>query len=123
MSKTPNVVKGTNKEGLVEILDLLQKDLVICEKALAEYLETKRLAFPRFYFVSSADLLDILSNGNQADLVIRHLTKLFDSIAKLKFNETDQPNEKVALGMIAKDGEYVPFHGTCDCTGPVSIKY
>lgn len=71
MSKTPNVVKGTNKEGLVEKLDSLQKDLVLCEKALAEYLETKRLAFPRFYFVSSADLLDILSNGNQAELVIR----------------------------------------------------
>lgn len=71
MSKTPNVVKGTNKEGLVEKLDGLQNDLIICEKALAEYLETKRLAFPRFYFVSSADLLDILSNGNQADLVIR----------------------------------------------------
>lgn len=71
MSLTPNVVKGTNKDGLVEKLDGLQNDLVICEKALAEYLETKRLAFPRFYFVSSADLLDILSNGNQADLVIR----------------------------------------------------
>lgn len=71
MSKTPNVVKGTNKEGLVEKLDGLQKDLTICEKALAEYLETKRLAFPRFYFVSSADLLDILSNGNQAELVIK----------------------------------------------------
>ncbi|CAG4954204.1 unnamed protein product [Colias eurytheme] len=121
MSKTPNVVKGTNKEGLVAILDSLQKDLIICEKALAEYLETKRLAFPRFYFVSSADLLDILSNGNQAELVIRHLTKLFDSIAKLKFGENDKPEAKMAAGMIAKDGEYVPFHGICDCSGAVEI--
>ncbi|KAJ8736094.1 hypothetical protein PYW08_006750 [Mythimna loreyi] len=121
MAKTPNVVKGTNKEGLVEHLDSIQQDLIICEKALAEYLETKRLAFPRFYFVSSADLLDILSNGNQADLVIRHLTKLFDSIAKLKFIDDQKPGEKVASGMIAKDGELVPFHGSCDCTGAVEI--
>lgn len=50
------------------------------------------------------------------------MTKLFDSIAKLKFIESDKPGEKVSSGMIAKDGEYVPFHGTCDCTGPVSHK-
>lgn len=71
MAKTPNVVKGTNKEGLVQKLDIIQKELILCEKALAEYLETKRLAFPRFYFVSSADLLDVLSNGNAPELVCR----------------------------------------------------
>lgn len=49
---------------MYERLESIQEELTKCEKALAEYLETKRLAFPRFYFVSSADLLDILSNGN-----------------------------------------------------------
>lgn len=80
MSKTPNVVQATNQEGLVKVLDDLQKQLTLCEKALAEYLETKRLAFPRFYFVSSADLLDVLSNGNQPELVAKYETRNLVSI-------------------------------------------
>ncbi|XP_071447818.1 dynein beta chain, ciliary [Hetaerina americana] len=117
MSKTPNVVVGTNRPGLKERLEGLQKHLTLCEKALAQYLETKRLAFPRFYFVSSADLLDILSNGNQPELVTRHLTKLFDSMAKLRFAH----EIKVAVGMLAKDGEFVEFDNTCNCGGPVEV--
>lgn len=119
MSKKSNVVESTNRAGLCERLEGLQKELVLCEKALAEYLETKRLAFPRFYFVSSADLLDILSNGIQPEFVVKHLTKLFDSIAKLKFKPADETNPMRALGMIAKDGEYVEFSEPADVNGPV----
>nr|CAD7197237.1 unnamed protein product [Timema douglasi] len=117
--KTPNVVEATNKTGLIRQLEVLQGELTLCEKALAEYLETKRLAFPRFYFVSSADLLDVLSNGNQPQVVARQLTKLFDSMAHLKFipDEAGQLTKK-SLGMIAKDGEYVEFDHECDCSGP-----
>jgi dynein heavy chain len=43
----------------VEKLEIIQSQLSLCEKALAEYLETKRLAFPRFYFASSNDLVPI----------------------------------------------------------------
>ena len=64
VESTPNVVKATNRKRLYEELEDIQKRLAVCEKALAEYLETKRLAFPRFYFISSSDLLDILSKGN-----------------------------------------------------------
>ncbi|KAL6263152.1 hypothetical protein P5V15_005953 [Pogonomyrmex californicus] len=119
MAKTPNVIEATNKDGLVSALDVLQKELVLCEKALAEYLETKRLAFPRFYFVSSSDLLDILSNGNQPEIVAKHLTKLFDSMARLNFDDKDASLKRV-LGMFAKDGEYVEF-ANCEmiCEGAV----
>ena len=93
--------------GLVDKLEIIQSQLSLCEKALAEYLETKRLAFPRFYFASSIDLLDILSNGNQPLKVAKHLTKLFDSMAKLKLKEGPDCNK--AYAMIAKDGEQVGF--------------
>lgn len=73
MSKTPKVIEATNEPGLIKHLDELQGHLTLCEKALAEYLETKRLAFPRFYFVSAADLLNILSNGNNPDQVVRYV--------------------------------------------------
>ncbi|KAF1507297.1 Dynein heavy chain 17, axonemal, partial [Eudyptula minor] len=120
--KTPNVIEATNKPGLYDKLEALQKRLALCEKALAEYLETKRLAFPRFYFVSSADLLDILSNGNEPVEVSRHLPKLFDSLAKLKFKMSPARKPlKVALGMFSRDEEYVPLDGDCDLSGQVEV--
>ncbi len=36
-----------------------------------DYLETKRIAFPRFYFVAPADLLDILSKGSDPQAILR----------------------------------------------------
>ena len=36
-----------------------------------DYLEMKRIAFPRFYFVAPTDLLDILSKGSDPQLVLR----------------------------------------------------
>jgi dynein heavy chain len=117
---TTNVVAATNQPNLFEKLEAIQGELTICEKALAEYLETKRLAFPRFYFVSSADLLDILSNGQNPPVVSRHLTKLFDSMAKLKFKKDDSGEElKYALAMTSKEDEEVDFPKECDCNGQV----
>ena len=58
-----NCVAACNQEGLFNKLEEQQGELEICEKALADFKESKRRAFPRFYFVSSNDLLDILSNG------------------------------------------------------------
>ncbi|XP_004592923.2 dynein axonemal heavy chain 17 [Ochotona princeps] len=120
--KTPNVVEATNKPGLYDKLEVLKKSLAMCEKALAEYLETKRLAFPRFYFVSSADLLDILSNGNDPVEVSRHLSKLFDSLCKLKFQlDASEKPLKVGLGMYSKEDEYMDFDQECDLSGQVEV--
>ncbi|KAH0629591.1 hypothetical protein JD844_011790, partial [Phrynosoma platyrhinos] len=118
--KTPNVVEATNKPGLYEKLEDIQNRLSLCEKALAEYLDTKRLAFPRFYFISSADLLDILSNGTNPQLVQRHLSKLFDNMAKMKFQlDSDHTPNKLGIGMYSKEEEYVDFSEPCDCSGQV----
>lgn len=112
----PNVLVVTKKPHLHKNMEEILSELVLCEKALNNYLETKRLVYPRFYFISSTDLLDILSNGNDPHAVGKHLTKLYDSIKKLKYTE----NSLIALGMYSKDhDEYVGFSAACNCSGKV----
>ncbi|ESO12478.1 hypothetical protein HELRODRAFT_155577 [Helobdella robusta] len=122
---TTQVLETTSRPRLYERLETIKDQLTLCEKALAEYLETKRLAFPRFYFVSAVDLLDILSNGNQPSLVTRHLTKLFDSMAQLKFDDgklsADDGVARTAIAMWSKDDEFVHLSSPCDCSGQVEV--
>ncbi|XP_041937573.1 dynein heavy chain 11, axonemal [Alosa sapidissima] len=116
--KTDNVIAVTNETGFLEKLEALQQRLSVCEKALAEYLETKRLTFPRFYFVSATDLLEIVSKGTQPRQVTRHLLKLFDNLADLKFQGEEREGEPaVAIGMYSREREYVPFSEPCVCEG------
>lgn len=111
-----NVMRITGQSELVINMESILANLILCEKALNEYLETKRLFYPRFYFISSTDLLDILSNGNDPIAVGKHLTKLYDSIKRLQY----VGNNRYALGMHSKEhDEFVTFLSDCDCSGRV----
>ena len=66
MSKASNeTVVGCcfGDEKLRSELDGLMAELEACYKAIAKYLEYKRDVFPRFYFVSSHDLLAVITSS------------------------------------------------------------
>ena len=48
----------------------------LCKKALSDFIDGKRRLFPRFYFVSEADLLDILSNASNPAIIMKHVDKI-----------------------------------------------
>ncbi|OQV20869.1 Dynein beta chain, ciliary [Hypsibius exemplaris] len=119
LASNRNVLGSSSVPKLYEGLDKIQMGLAKCEQALSEYLQQKRLVFPRFYFVSNTDLLDILSNGNNPEKVTRHLVKLFDSLAALKFQPGEKANTLDATAMMSKDGELVQLKALCHCDGQV----
>ncbi len=82
------------------------------------YLETKRTFFPRFYFLSNDDLLEILGQSKEPKAVQAHLSKCFDNIKRLEINDKKKSE---ALGMHSAEGEYVPFLEKVVAEGPVEI--
>jgi dynein heavy chain len=81
-------------------------------------MDSKRKAFPRFYFVSPADLLDILSNGNNPKKIMIHMPKIFQAIETL--NLKDDSDRPLAIGMDSCVGkEYVEFSKQLKLIGKV----
>jgi dynein heavy chain len=82
----------------------ISTDLDKCQKSLSNYLETKQQAFPRFYFISQDDLLQILGSSNPK-AIQPFLLGLFDNCKRLTFGKGD----KQILGMVSDEGEEYSF--------------
>ncbi|CAE7508010.1 ODA11 [Symbiodinium sp. CCMP2592] len=109
--------------SIYQVLEKTQTQLSMCEKALNEFMDGKRQAFPRFYFMSSANLLDVLSNGNNPARVVPQFPKFFNAIEKYDLEYPDGPGTRpVATGMHACIGkEFVPFPEPLPLNGKVEV--
>ena len=116
----PSVMTVAENDKLLGKFQEATKKLDIIQKGLNDYLETKRLVFPRFFFLSNDELLEILSSTKDVRAVKPFLGKCFEGMASIVFRLDKEPETEgtdkgqVILEMMSGEGEVVPLHEVVD---------
>ncbi|CRK89849.1 CLUMA_CG003435, isoform A [Clunio marinus] len=125
VAKHPLALPVMTQNGYLEVMIRNNGLLEQVTRCLEAYLEVKRAAFPRFYFLSNDELLEILAQTKNPHAVQPHLRKCFDAIARIEFGTKfgENKNEKIQtndiLAMISPEGERVEFNRGLKARGAV----
>ncbi|XP_038617180.1 dynein heavy chain 14, axonemal [Tachyglossus aculeatus] len=107
MSRVENkldALKVATSAGVLEMLQTCSTYLEKIKKCLEDYFDTKRMIFPRFYFLSNAELLDILAESKNPEAVQPHLVKCFENIRQLYICRQERSPPMVVY-IISAEGE------------------
>jgi len=98
----PGIFELAERDSILTWFIDANKKLEKILRSLNEYLEEKRLVFPRFYFLANEDLLMILAQTKDPTLVQKHMDKCFEGIQKVKFSDKQE-----VIAMVSAENEVV----------------
>ncbi|XP_070202269.1 uncharacterized protein [Littorina saxatilis] len=119
--RNPNVLQCCSRKNILKILTHMNDSLEACRKSLLNHLERRRQIFPRFYFLSMEDVLHIVCNGYDLNQVNLYISKLFEHLGRLVFEEVED-NDKycfIITGVDSALGERLYFQQPVPCEGQI----
>eukprot|EP00759_Apiculatamorpha_spiralis_P009111 PhF_6_TR15928/c0_g1_i1/m.24700/K10408/DNAH; dynein heavy chain, axonemal len=100
-------------------LPYLKEQLESLQRQLSSYLEQKRNAFSRFYFISDGVLLEILSQSSDPAAIQGHLSAMFDGVARVSLLAAKGGEPHRITTLHAPEGEAIDLLSAVSCYGNV----
>ncbi|KAG2500939.1 hypothetical protein HYH03_000764 [Edaphochlamys debaryana] len=104
VEKNPEVLSFTDTQGVLGDLQSCNGSFGIIERSLAAYLDSKKMLFPRFFFLSNDELIEILSEAKEPLHVQPFAKKIFEAVGEFEFN-----SEMEISALISIESERVPL--------------
>ena len=81
----------SRRESLKKSIDVMMRSFEYLMKCLIKYLEKKRQYFPRLYFLSNEQIIEIVGMMEDINTLEKSLFKMFEGIDKLLIVFSDDP--------------------------------
>ncbi|XP_026189772.1 dynein heavy chain 3, axonemal [Cyclospora cayetanensis] len=105
LADSTNLLDFVDMDELPHMLQAASNELSAVKKSLNDFLDTKRLAFPRFWFCCNEELVQLLADAREAKLLGPHIQKCFEGIHSLQLDQ----HGKQAESMLSHLGEIMPL--------------
>lgn len=90
------------------------------QKSLDNYLQSKRMAFPRLFFISDDELLDLLAQAKNPYQLQTHMRKLFENVAQMEIVNNVQAGGLEIVSLMSEEGEKLQLVGSVKPRGTVT---
>lgn len=96
-AKNPKVLEACHAANRLDQLQFIVNGLEKCQKSLNDYLDSKRNAFPRFFFISDDELLSILGSHDPT-CVQEHMIK----VLSISYTDFTLSTSQLAVGSVVQ---------------------
>ncbi|VTZ70290.1 dynein beta chain, putative [Plasmodium chabaudi chabaudi] len=91
------ILDKINNNANIQMFLQIHKQLNLIEKSLESYLERKKSSFPRLYFLSNKEILEILGIYKDPMLLKKKIQKLFFSIYSIEFIPLEKKKKNLQI--------------------------